>query len=254
MHVKKVEYLSIDIISAYIQRIAGHPLISKQTVVTSHIVSRRSPNLWSPNCLGISTQWISKEERPGRLRAEARMAPSQPVPNPASLVSIHRGTNLHQAPLWTADGRYILDRRKMSGLQLAVAIVNVVVSSASANGYPVYVSKGHHTKSLHLYSPYHRVALGISIGSRNSKKWAIFWDVEWWLNILNDSHNMYIYIYTIYVDSLPYQSWFCCLLSPPVIIPAPESPRRSPRRSRRNLPAKIAPFGTWMWCLYPLVN
>ena len=56
MHVKKVEYLSIDIISAYTQRIAGHPLISKQTVVTSHIVSRRSPNLWSPNCLGISTQ------------------------------------------------------------------------------------------------------------------------------------------------------------------------------------------------------
>ena len=140
-----------------------------------------------------------------------------PIPGsaqPASLVSIHRGTNLHQAPLWTADGRYILDRRKMSGLQLAVAIVNVVVSSASANGYPVYVSKGHHTKSLHLYSPYHRVALGISIGSRNSKKMSHILRC-WMMNILNDSHNMYIYIYTIYVDSLPYQTWFCWLLSPP---------------------------------------
>ena len=77
MHVKKVEYLSIDIISAYIQRIAGHPLISKRW---SHLTS-------SPGGLQIRGPRTVLEFPPNESRRRNVLAGSRgqdcPIPGSA---------------------------------------------------------------------------------------------------------------------------------------------------------------------------
>ena len=165
---------------------AGH--IVSQTPVTTSPVSW-SP--WSPNCFGISAQWISKQKRP------ARAVPAVPGfgdPNDPSSSKSYQ----YYSILSMADGCWW---SATLPLFKHVRLTTCCRGSEHSCFLSVCerVCREAIRKSLHPVFPVnHPVAPGISIGSGNSKKWATcsFSDVEWGLN---DSHNMiqyeYIYIY-----------------------------------------------------------